>query len=398
MTDSLAGRFARYQGLTGELSAPVGILDLDALEHNAADMLRRAAGTPIRLSTKSLRCLPLIQHLLRMPGIHGALALTLSEALWLHAHGVEDIVVGYPTVDRAALARLGAAAEDELPVVLMVDSVAQVDLAQSLTGASRQRPLRVCLELDAGLRVGSRVHLGPRRSPIHTPGQLVALAETLARRPEVRIEGVMAYEGQIAGVADAGGGPRARAVRAMKTVSRRELAERRAAAIEAVSRVARLRFVNGGGSGSIDSTGAEACVTEIAAGSGFVGPALFDRYVDMAPRPAMLFGLDVVRRPVPGIATLLGGGWVASGPPGADRMPAIAWPEGLSFTSMEGPGETQSPVTGPAADRLRIGDRVWLRHAKAGELCERLNELQVISGDRLSGAWSTYRGAGKAYL
>lgn len=398
MTDSMAARFAGYDELTSGLDAPLGLLDLDAVAHNTAQMVRRAAGTPIRLATKSVRCLPLIKHLLGTPGMRGALALTLPEALWLHDNGVEDIVLGYPTTDRAALARLGAVPDDELPVVLMVDCVEQVDLAQHLVGASRRRPLRVCLELDAGLRLGSRVHLGPRRSPIHTPGELVSLAETLARRPEVRIEGVMAYEGQIAGVADAGAAPRARAVRAMKAVSRRELAERRAAAIAAIGRVARLRFVNGGGSGSIESTRTEASITEIAAGSGFVGPGLFDHYVDMSPRPAMLFGLDVVRLPAPGIATLLGGGWVASGPPGADRMPTIAWPRGLSFTALEGPGEAQSPVSGPGTDHLRVGDRVWLRHAKAGELCERLNELHVVSAGRLADRWSTYRGEGKAFL
>lgn len=398
MTSSIAGRFARYGELTGELTAPVGLLDADALEANTSDMLARAAGTTIRLATKSLRCRPLITSLLARDGIRGVLTLTLAESLWLHDNGVDDIVLGYPTADRGGLRRLGRTDGDELPVVLMVDSLEQVDYAVAHARPTRSRPLRLCLELDASLRVGGRVHIGPRRSPVHSPAQLVALAERIARRPELRIEGVMAYEGQIAGVADAVPGLRSHAVRAMQAASRRELAARRAEAVAALGRIAELRFVNGGGTGSIESTRAEECITEIGAGSGFLAPALFDHYRGFRPRPALYAGFDVVRRPAPRIATIGGGGWIASGPPGADRLPTVAWPAGLSFTAMEGAGEAQSPLVGDAADRLRVGDRVWLRHAKAGEACEHVRELVVVRSDELAERWATYRGEGHAFL
>jgi D-serine deaminase-like pyridoxal phosphate-dependent protein len=58
----------------------------------------------------------------------------------------------------------------------------------------------------------------------------------------------------------------------------------------------------------------------------------------------------------------------------------------------------QTPVHGAAAHRLRVGDRVYLRHAKAGELCERFNSLYLIEGERIVDEVPTYRGEGLAFL
>jgi D-serine deaminase-like pyridoxal phosphate-dependent protein len=208
----------------------------------------------------------------------------------------------------------------------------------------------------------------------------------------------MAYEAQIAGLGDAGRGPRSIAIRALQSRSRAELAERRAAAVAAVREVAPLEFVNGGGTGSVESTAAEDAVTEVTAGSGLFGSALFDHYRAWQPQPAALFALPVVRRPGPGVVTVLGGGWVASGPPGRDRLPVPWLPTGLRLDGLEGAGEVQTPLRGPAADRLAVGDRVWFRHAKAGELCEHVDSLHVVDGDALAGAVATYRGEGQAFL
>ncbi len=53
------------------------------------------------------------------------------------------------------------------------------------------------------------------------------------------------------------------AIRAIQHASARELARRRAAIVTAVSAITPLDFVNGGGTGSIESTAAEPAVTEI---------------------------------------------------------------------------------------------------------------------------------------
>jgi D-serine deaminase-like pyridoxal phosphate-dependent protein len=211
---------------------------------------------------------------------------------------------------------------------------------------------------------------------------------------------VMSYEGQIAGLGDnQPGSPLKRAaLRAMQRLSARELAARRAAAIAAVEAVAPLEFVNGGGTGSIEQTASEHVITEIGAGSGLYGPGLFDFYRRFRPRPAAYFVMSVVRRPTDKIATVLGGGWVASGPTGRDRQPTLAWPQGLRMNPLEGAGEVQTPVLGTAAHGLRLGDHVWFRHAKAGELCERVNTLHLVSGGEIVGQAPTYRGEGHAFL
>jgi D-serine deaminase-like pyridoxal phosphate-dependent protein len=267
--------------------------------------------------------------------------------------------------------------------------------------------VEVCIDLDAGLWLfGGRVRVGAKRSPVHTPAQAAALAREIVARPSLRLVGMMAYEAQIAGVGDAPPGRRARgaAIRALQRRSARELAPRRAAAVAAVQAVLAdaglppLRFVNGGGTGSLQLTSAEPAVTESAAGSGLYGPTLFDAYRAFSPAPAALFALPVVRRPSADVATVLGGGYLASGPGDRARLPTPWLPAGLRLDRQEGAGEVQTPLVGPAAQHLRIGDRVWFRHAKAGELCERFAELHLIEGERVVESVPTYRGEGKCFL
>jgi D-serine deaminase-like pyridoxal phosphate-dependent protein len=390
---------ARLERATADLQPPFAVVDMDAFWRNAADMERRAAGKPIRLASKSVRCRALQERVLSRPGFRGTLAFTLPEALWLSDHGFEDIVVAYPTADRRALRAL----TEHEQIAVMVDSTAQLDLIEDAASV----PVDVCIDLDAGLwLLDGRIKVGAKRSPVHSPEQASALAREIVARPHLKLVGMMAYEAQIAGVGDAPPGRRKRgaAIRAMQRRSAKELLLRRAEAVAAVGDVlsaaslSPLRFVNGGGTGSLELTAAEPAVTEIAAGSGLYGPALFDAYRAFAPQPAALFALPVVRKPSPDVATVLGGGYLASGPGDAARLPQPFLPAGLALDSQEGAGEVQTPLLGAAARDLSVGDRVWFRHAKAGELCERFDCLHLIEGGRLVEAMPTYRGEGKCFL
>jgi len=393
---------ARYDRATAGLDPPLALVDLDAFDRNAGDLTRRAAGRPIRVATKSLRCRHLIERALAMPGYRGVMCYSLPEALWLHGEGSsDDLLVAYPTVDAGALRSLAAGDAARRHITIMVDSPAHLDVVDRALGGGHPE-IRVCLELDVSWRPLARrpvIHIGARRSPLHTPGQAVQFARTVVGRPGFRLVGLMGYEGQIAGLPDAPPGrpARARMIRLIQDRSARELGPRRAEAVRQIQDLTSLEFVNGGGTGSLESTAGDTSVTELTAGSGLVGPTLFDAYTRFTPDPALLFALPVVRRPGPGIATLFCGGYVASGTGTPDRLPRPYLPEGLSLTGVEGAGEVQTPVRGAAAGRLEPGDRVWLRHAKAGELAERFTRYHVLDhGDQVT-AVPTYRGEGQCF-
>jgi D-serine deaminase-like pyridoxal phosphate-dependent protein len=393
----------RFDTATAALDPPFAIVDLAAFRANAAAMTRRTGGKPIRLASKSVRCRHLIEQVLRLDGFRGVLAYTLPEALWLAGSGsIQDIVVAYPTVDRAALARLVGDAGLASAVVIMVDSPEHLDIIEKATaGVANPHPVRVAIDIDAGyVALGGKLRAGARRSPVRTPPDAAALAREILSRPGLRLAGLMAYEAQIAGVGDNPPGRPlyAQAIRYMQRKSAAELAQRRAAIVAAVRALTPLEFVNGGGTGSLDGTSAEPAITELGAGSGLYHPTLFDAYAGFTGQPAAMFALPVVRRPGPGVVTALGGGYIASGPGSPARVPQPYLPGGLQLDKEEGAGEVQTPLLGAAADGLAIGDRVWMRHAKAGELCERFTELHLIEGDAIVATVPTYRGEGQNFL
>lgn len=386
----------RLDRATADLEPPFAVLDMDALLANAADMVRRAHGKPIRVASKSIRCRTILERVLAIEGFSGIMAFTLPEALWLVSTGLRDVLVAYPTADRDALRALGSDERASREITVMVDSTEHLDLIDSLGLA---HPIRVCLDIDAAfVAFGGKLRAGALRSPVRLPEQAAALAADVVKRDGLRLVGLMSYEAQIAGVGDDIPGAYGRAVRWMQRRSQRELAVRRGRIVQAVRQIADLEFVNGGGTGSIEKTAQEQAITEVAAGSGLFHPRLFDFYRNFTGRPAALFALPVVRRPGPRIVTVLGGGYHASGPPGASRLPQPYLPAGLRYDPNEGAGEVQTPLLGEAAGHLRVGDRVWFRHAKAGELSERFDRFHLIEGDRVVGEVPTYRGEGKTFL
>jgi D-serine deaminase-like pyridoxal phosphate-dependent protein len=398
------------------VDAPFALVDLDAMWSNAAEMLARARATPVRVASKSVRCRALLEAILGQggeagslgredldagaePGFRGLMTFTLPESLWLHEHGFDDLLLAYPTAHREALAELGRLDGEHTPI-LMVDSIEHLDLIESAAGPGA-RPIRVCIELDVSWwPLGGRIKVGVKRSPIRTPKQAQELAREITRRPRLELAALMGYEAHIAGLGDRPLGKRAQVpvIRYLKRRSAAEIAERRAAVVAAVREVAPVPIVNGGGTGSIQTTREEDVITEITAGSGFYAPTLFDRYSSFSLTPAAMFAMPVVRRPSGGVATLLGGGYPASGAAGRDRLPAPHLPRGLRVDPLEGAGEVQTPVTGSAAASLRVGANVYLRHAKAGELCERFNTLYLVRGGAIADEVPTYRGEGRCEL
>jgi D-serine deaminase-like pyridoxal phosphate-dependent protein len=395
--------YERYERIFAEVEAPFAFVDLDAMWANAEAMLGRANGKPVRVATKSIRCRAVVERILaRDPRFAGLMTFTLPETLWLAEQGFEDLLLAYPTADVGALGELAlrSAANPEGAPIVMVDCAAHLDMIESVLGTGAA-PVRVCIDIDAGWwPLGGRVKVGPKRSPVRTVEQAVALAREIERRPQIELDALMAYEGQIAGVGDRPPGRRLRGamIRFMQRRSAAELAERRAAIAAAIGEFCQLEIVNGGGTGSLELTGAEEAVTEVTAGSGFYAPTLFDHYSRFSLTPAAAFALPIVRKPTRRVATALGGGYLASGSGDAARLPSPWLPAGLRLDPEEGAGEVQTPLLGEPAAGLGVGDRAYLRHAKAGELCERFDTLLLVEGDEIVDEAPTYRGEGETFL
>jgi D-serine deaminase-like pyridoxal phosphate-dependent protein len=397
---SAADTAARLSAATSGLPAPVAVVDLDVFDTNALDLLKRSDGVPVRVASKSVRVRSLVERALGH-GFSGVMAYSLREALWLVGEGMHDVLVGYPTVDQEALAALAADATARAEITLMVDDVAHLGLiaaADEAAGGS-DGPIKVCLDVDCSLRVGTgplTAHLGVRRSPLREPGDIAALA-TVAQAKGLAVRGLMFYEAQVAGLPDT-----SPAVRLVKRLSMREVNERRVRILAAVRDAVgqEVELVNAGGTGSIEVSGAAPGVTEVTAGSGLYAPGLFDGYRSFQARPAAFFGLDIVREPAPGWVTAFAGGYVASGKAGAARVPRLFTP-GYTLSGPEGVGEVQTPLRATRAavpgGQLHTGDRVWLRHAKAGEMMERFDQVHLVRGTEIVETVPTYRGESKNF-
>jgi D-serine deaminase-like pyridoxal phosphate-dependent protein len=371
---------------------PLVLVLLDELDRNARALARRAAPKPIRLATKSVRVRALVDRVLATDGYRGLLAYHAREAAWLAREGAGDLVVAYPTVERADIDAVLAQVERGKHIALMVDAREHV---RAISDAARAAGVvaELAIDVDMSLRLPS-LHFGVRRSPLREVDAALALARAIEDAPGVRLTGVMGYEAQIAGLADAG--PRGAVVRALKRLSIRDLSKRRGAVVGALRDAGHaLEFVNGGGTGSLETTSADPSVTEVSAGSGLFSPSLFDGYRAFRHEPALLFALPITRRPSAGIATCFGGGYIASGSGGADRLPVPWLPEGCALLPYEGAGEVQTPIT--LARDLPIGAPIFFRHAKAGEICERFERVLLVEGDRITGEAPTYRGEGHAF-
>jgi D-serine deaminase-like pyridoxal phosphate-dependent protein len=399
-------RYEAWRAVFRGRRLPLAFVDLDAFDANIAYVARQVEGSgkTVRIGTKSVRCEPLMVRIFQLGGpcFRGFLTFTAEETAWLAQKGHDDFLLAYPTVQPNDLRILADLTRAGKTVRTMVDCPEHLE-ALSRAGKEAGVVISACLEVDLAYRpLGLPIHLGLRRSPIRTPEQALALVEFARRLEGVRIDSLMGYEGHIAGIQDALPGAVLKnwLLRTLKRRSVRELTRRRAAVVRALREAGvELRVVNGGGSGSLISTLRDPSVTEVTVGSGFYAPALFHHFAQVSYRPAAFFALQVVRRPAPGMVACQGGGYVASGPAGPDKAPLPVLPPGLRYLPLEGAGEVSTPLLLPRdCPELRLGDPVFFQHAKAGELCERFNELYLLRGGEIVGQVPTYRGEGGCFL
>ncbi len=402
---SAASLWERYRRAIASESLPLALVDLDAFDENVQRLVARVEGTgkTLRPATKSVRVPALLRAIAAQGGplVRGLMTYSARETEWLASRGFDDLLLAYPTVQRSDVDAIARTVSRGTTLRVVCDAPEHLDaLEAAAERISTTTVLQVLLEIDLSYRPIERVHLGVRRSPLRTAADAVAFAERVARTKHLRLAGVMAYEAHVAGLGDRGGSTVEDAAKwAMKHAARPVLEEtRREVARALTTRGHALDVFNGGGTGSMPWAIREEPLTEVTAGSGFLDSHLFDRYRDVPLVPAAYFALQVVRRPTESIVTCAGGGYVASGAIGNDRLPIPALPEGARLLSMEGAGEVQTPIELPRGTTVALGDAVFFRHAKAGELAEHFNEYLLVRGDRIVDRVRTYRGEGECFL
>lgn len=398
-SDGRRGGYDYYRDALASQDLPCAFVDLDRLATNASDIADRAGGTQVRVASKSVRSRAVLERILSLEEqFEGLLCYSGRETRYLAEHGFDDLVVAYPVWQRSEVEAVCDALEAGTDVVLMVDSVAHVSRLADLAGEF-ETTIPICLDIDLSTEHFG-IFFGVRRSGVRDPDAALAVCEAIADHDGVTLAGLMGYEAQLAGVPDHSPANNAvvnAVIRLLKRRSRPIVRQRRGAIRRAVEAAGHdLAFVNGGGTGTVEFTVDDPSVTEVTVGSGFYSPALFDYYERFQHQPAAGFALQVTREPADGIYTCRGGGYIASGAPGVDRLPKPWYPAAMSFRDEEGAGEVQTPIRYDGD--LSLGDPVFFRHAKAGELAEQFEDLHLVSDGEVVETVPTYRGDGRCFL
>lgn len=394
------GIYAEYKEAFKDVAMPFAFVDVDRLEANISAIAQAAGNKYIRIASKSIRSVGVLRKILEAhPVYRGVMCYTAAEAVFLADQGLDDLLLGYPQGMSASIDQLLDRIAEGKTISFMVDCAEHIaELEQRAKARGVVVPL--CLDLDLSVSYPG-LRFGVWRSPLSAWSQMKPVAERIVQSPWLVLDGLMGYEAQIAGVGDNAPGAAMRngLIRWLKKRSIAEVSRRREEAVLGIEGLGvKLRFVNAGGTGSLDSSGQEPWVTELTAGSGFYSPGLFDNYKTFRYQPAAGYAMEVVRKPSDNIVTCLGGGHTASGASGSDKLPKPYLPEGLSLFPLEGAGEVQTPLRCSKDVKLAIGDPVFFRHAKAGELCERFLVLHAVSKGKLVGQYDTYRGMGECFL
>ncbi len=392
--------YGYYRDIFRGQQFPLAYIDIELLEANIKNIIPKAQGKKIRIASKSVRIPAVIKRILESSDVfQGLMCYSPREAVFLSQQGFDDLLMGYPVWNRADIEPIVDELKKGKTIVFMVDRKEHVERLDAIA-KELDVTIPVCLDIDMSSDYPG-IHFGVWRSSIFGKKEAMALASVIKRSSNIKLDGVMGYEAQIAGLGDnePGKAMMNSIIRFLKGKSVKEIAQRRKEIVEGVIEMGfELRFVNGGGTGSMDTTCTEDAVSEVTVGSGFFSPGLFDNYRDFKFLPAAAYAVEIVRKPKEGLYTCLGGGFIASGETGKQKQPKIFLPLGAKLTDQEGTGEVQTPVEYAGSEKLEFGDPIFLRHSKAGELYEHFNEVHLVSNGEIVGKEKTNRGHGFAFL
>jgi D-serine deaminase-like pyridoxal phosphate-dependent protein len=389
-----------YSDSISGVLTPCALLDLEMFHDNINAIANNTNGKNIRIASKSLRSREAMKLVLDSNDCYkGIMTYSGSETIFLANQGFDDLLIGYPLTDKQTIEQICILIKSGKTICFMVDCPEHIALIQNeakKVGCTAP----VCIDVDVS-DTYPFLYFGVKRSSIKTMNDFNHLLEEIKNTTAIKLDGIMCYEAQVAGIGDTvfGKGIKSRAVQFLKKKAIKNVAAKRAAVVDAALTMGfDLRFVNGGGTGSLEFTKKENVVTEITVGSGFFNGHLFDNYAHFKMQPALFFALSIVRKPAKNTYTCYSGGYIASGGIGKEKLPVVYLPEAGMLDENEGAGEVQTPVIFPnKAEKLQIGDPIFFRHAKSGEVCERFNEIITLAQGGVIGSLTTYRGEGKNF-
>lgn len=387
----------KYERAFQNIDRPFAWLDLDALDANIQYVQKQCGKKAIRIATKSVRSIEVLRYIQeRLTNCSGLMSFTASETVYLLEQGFNHILIGYPVYEENAIEQIVPFIKEGRKVYFMVDNFAQLTLLQTI--AEKHSILfEVCIDINVSTDY-KLLYFGTKRSPIDSIDKLKHFTEQIRTLRNIKVSACMAYDAQIAGVTDATNSFfKDRLVRGLKKHSLSKITTLRKQAVDYLKENFDIEIINAGGSGSMHLLKEANDITEITVGSAFYAPALFSNYQALQLQPAAGFGLRVTRIFSDNVIVCHGGGYIASGAPGKDRLPQFLEPNVYAYSSLEGAGEVQTPIT-VKGRKHTIGDTIYFRHAKAGELCERFHKLHIIKNGAYGGAFKTYRGDGKCFL
>jgi D-serine deaminase-like pyridoxal phosphate-dependent protein len=394
-------KYENYNEIFVNTPKPLAYVDLDLLNNNIEDVLLRAQGKPVRIASKSVRSVELLKRIFdKSPKFQGIMSYSALEAVHLLENNFNNILIAYPIVSEQLIELLIPYIHQKKDIYFMIDCIEHLELYDRIV-IKNDVKFELCLDIDMSSKFFF-LHFGVFRSGISNKELALNVANKIQELNNVNLAGLMGYEAQIAGLPDFSPANNILMnwiIRLLKKRSINKLRKLRSEVFHSLKNAGfDLEFINGGGTGSVESTREEKIVTEITVGSAFFSPKLFDYYQAFRHLPASGFAIEITRNPKKSIYTCHGGGYVASGSHGIDKLPIPYLPDKCKLVSNEGAGEVQTPIQYKGNLDLKIGDSIFFRHAKAGELCEHFNELHIISNNSLIETVKTYRGEGKKFL
>lgn len=393
-------KYEYYKNIFKEYSKPLAYLDRDLLDKNIQAILSRNPEKKMRLASKSIRSLNVLQYILKASNqFEGIMSFHGDEAVFLLENGFDNILLGYPILEKKQVKKLCEFIKQGKKVVFMTDLPEHVALINDV--AKKENVVAdICIDIDMSSQFPF-LYFGVYRSSIKTISHLKGFTNYVKLCENINLTGIMGYESQIAGVGDnvKGAKLKSQLIRLLKKKSIKEVKERRGKAVGFLKEQGfEISLVNAGGTGSLESSAQEEWVTEITVGSGFYSSHLFDSYKNFRHQPAVAYLLDIARNPERGVYTASGGGYTASGSIEQNKLPKPYLPDGVRLFKNEGVGEVQTPFKYSGKTELKVGDPLIMRHSKAGEVCERFNQLYVISKGKIVDEYPTYRGQGKCFM